>query len=852
MAPVSGLFRGAIEAHFVSRIVFNSSRVHYTTTGCPIEKAVVGCQYRPLSNAQNGRHSIIKRTELQRLGTKSSEWEGLSPKEKEREGQQTYKVAMDIRSIIDSEDTPPPRKPSVPTPVKKEYRPSPTRPQTIYETQAPVYDNRRERRPPQPTPLQTPAQNGFHFANGPSHNTVQSPYQHTVSTGSSSGPCPPTQSLSQSPSRGHPPPQYAQREGHSASAAPSNRSFGHSTPLSQTPTSSTPGSAEAYSNFPRPTSSHSIPTPSSAQHPPAFFRESPQPSNTRIRNLSQSQPGPQYMSQPGTPLGPPSSYRRSSFNLLRESPGTHDRQRNLSGGSYGQPQSATPSPATAPSPQNYRDQRSQSSMHGYPTPREREKSLSVSPKTRLPSLPSVERRDPLEVPLNQAPQWSGYVTPAKRKAEPESSHAVNPESPILYRTPSRVTSIGVHGLLNAEPSDQKQERASRQQQTTSPMNKDSDKELYSSLPKPTSHTLPKPPLGFSHQSARAPLISKACPTQIPVQHRPLTPPAPMQTTSDSSTKRPSDSEAAATIKLESSTTRKGSTESPSQPVQKNPARSMSANTDGQQPVKREHIEATESGTNPTSEPAKKKPRLGAAPKDTVLPSVEKTSVETSKASRVSQPGKKKPPRISRWQDVPVYAQSVRGPKRTEQLFALSKQGRGTGQSAPPSRPTPNGAGPVRHPSQANGNTNANGHVPQTNGVHIPVAQPTLANNGPLGPWEPSILNIIPSEELVRVIMDWLFEHVVMRDDVGVGPAGGAASQGAVLEIEAKIGRLEDTYTNERIKIPVLTECVVSHLDPSMKIRFKSSMTEVSSLCGPFFCIHRRTDVPSLGSASCPQ
>jgi tetrahydromethanopterin S-methyltransferase subunit E len=77
------------------------------------------------------------------------------------------------------------------------------------------------------------------------------------------------------------------------------------------------------------------------------------------------------------------------------------------------------------------------------------------------------------------------------------------------------------------------------------------------------------------------------------------------------------------------------------------------------------------------------------------------------------------------------------------------------------------------------------------------------------------------------MMDWLFEHVVVRDDVGVGTAGGAASQGAVLEIEAKLGRLEDTYTNERIKIPVLTECVVSHLDPSMRIKFISSMTEVS-------------------------
>ena len=750
---------------------------------------------------------------------------------------------MDIRSIIDSEDTPPPRKSSIPNLVKQEYRPSLTRLPKTYEAQSPVYDIRREHKPPQPTPLQTTAQNGFHFPNEPLYNSGQSPYQHTFPTGSSSGSYSHVQPLSQSPSRGHPAPQYVQRDGHSASAAAGNRSFGHSTPLSQTPTSSTPGSAGAYSNFPRPTSSHSIPTPGSAQHPPAFFRESPQPPGTQTRNVSQSTSGPQYLSQPGTPLGPPSSYRRSSFNPLRESPGTHDRQRNLSGGSYGQPQSATPSPATVPSPQNYRDQRSPSSIQGYPTPREREKSLSVSPKTRLPSLPSGEWRDPLESPLYQAPQWSGNVTPAKRKAEIESSDLINPERPILNRIPSRTTSIGVQGLLNAEPSDQTIERPTRQQQATNSTIRDSDKELYSSVPKPINHTLPtkisenlpnsashtlqRPPPDSTHQSARAPLTSKAYPTQVPVQHRPLTPPAPMQTTSDPTPNLSSDTGPSATTKSEYSTTRNESTETTSRSVKEVPTWSMSANTDGQQPVKRANIEATESGTNPISEPAKKKPRLGTALKDNMVPSVEKPPGETYRASTNFQSSKKKPPKVSRWQDVPVYAQSVRGQKRTAELFALSTQRRGRGQQASPSIAMPNGAAPVRHPSQANGNTNADSHVPQTNGVHIPVAQPTFTNNGPLEPWEPSITNVIPSEELVRVMMDWLFEHVVVRDDVGVGTAGGAASQGAVLEIEAKLGRLEDTYTNERIKIPVLTECVVSHLDPSMRIKFISSMTEVS-------------------------
>ena len=754
---------------------------------------------------------------------------------------------MDIRSIIDSEDTPPPRKSSIPNLVRQEYRPSPTRLPTTYEAQSPLHDNRRENKPPQPAPLQTPAQNGFHFPTGPSHSNAQSPYQHTLSTGSSSGPYPHVQPLSQSPSRGHPAPQYVQRDGHSASAAAGNRSFGHSTPLSQTPTSSSPGSAGAYSNFPRPTSSHSIPTPGSAQHPPAFFRESPQPPGTQTRNLSQSTSGPQHLSQPGTPLGPPSSYRRSSFNPLRESPGTHDRQRNLSGGSYGQLQSANHSPATAPSPQNYRGQRSPSSVQGYPTPREREKSLSVSPKTRLPSLPSGEWRDSLESPLYQAPQWSGNVTPAKRKAETECSDLISTERPILNRTPSRITSIGVQGLLNAEPSDQTIGRPTHQQQAINPMTRDSDKELYSSLPKPINHTLPttisqnlpnpagytlqKPPPDSTRQSARAPLTSKAHPTQVPVQHRPLTPPAPMQTTSDPTSNPSSSTEPSATIKSESFTTRNEPTETTSRSVKEVPAWHMSANTGGQQPVKRGNIGATESGTNAISEPAKKKPRLGTTPKDNMVASVEKPPVETYRASTNSQSSKKKPLRVSRWQDIPIYAQSVRGQKRTAELFALSTQRRGTGQQAPPSISVPNGAAPVRHPSQANGNTNADSHIPQTNGVHIPVAQPTSTNNGPSGPWEPSITNVIPSEELVRVMMDWLFEHVVVRDDVGVGPAGGAASQGAVLEIEAKLGRLEDTYTNERIKIPVLTECVVSHLDPSMRIKFISSMTEVGLLLG---------------------
>ena len=766
-----------------------------------------------LSNALGVKHHLSELGYLKR-GVKG---EGAG------RGRAVLKSTMDIRSIIDSEDTPPPRRPSASTSVKQDYRPIPPRPPTAYEAQQPIYDNRREVRPPQPSPLQTHGKGDLQYPNGPVHNNIEntSPWRHTSSVGSNSGPYAPPQSMSQSPIRGHPPPQYTPRENHSASAAASTRSFGHSTPLSQTPTSSTPGSAGAYSNFPRPTSSHSIPTPSSAQYPPNVLRESPQPSQMRI--ISQSQPSQQYMSQPGTPLGPPSTFRRPSFNPVRESPGTHDRQRNLSGGSFGQPQSATPSPATAGSPQIYREQRSHSSIHGYSISREREKSLSVSPKTRLPSLPSMDRREPLEAIPNPVPPWAGHAAPAKRKAEQEPSDVGMIEPPRLNRTPSRVTSLGVNGLLNAGPSDEAQQRMACQQQIERPLTKTPE---YRSAASTQFQINEWPPAyqsqsSFNQHSGLLPSTPSTASTQNPGTIRPATPPISDRNSNISSHKT-SNREPSMPAMIETPAAHHEFNESPSQSVKKVANWKMAANAQATQSIKVEGIGAPDNGLENSSEPVKKKIRLGDSPKESVLPSIEKPLVTTA-----SQSTKTKPPRISRWQDVPVYAKSVRGPKRTAELFALSLQRRGTEQHVLPPNQVLHKAPIPQTLGQVNGVPNATNHNPPVNGVRMPVAQPALANNGPLGPWEPSILNIIPSEELTRVISDWLFEHVVLREDVGVGPAGGAADQGAVLEIEAKIGQLMDKNTNDRIRIPVLNECVVSHADPNLKIAFKSSMTEVS-------------------------
>ena len=114
-----------------------------------------------------------------------------------------------------------------------------------------------------------------------------------------------------------------------------------------------------------------------------------------------------------------------------------------------------------------------------------------------------------------------------------------------------------------------------------------------------------------------------------------------------------------------------------------------------------------------------------------------------------------------------------------------------------------------------------------NAVALPRPQPVLMDDGPLGPWEPSITNVIPYEEVTRVVMDFLFMEVVERNDIGVNAAGVEPLQGAQLEIEAKLGHLVDKNTNERVRIPILTECVFNKDDPSWRTSFQSSMTEVS-------------------------
>ncbi len=85
--------------------------------------------------------------------------------------------------------------------------------------------------------------------------------------------------------------------------------------------------------------------------------------------------------------------------------------------------------------------------------------------------------------------------------------------------------------------------------------------------------------------------------------------------------------------------------------------------------------------------------------------------------------------------------------------------------------------------------------------------------------EPSITNVIPYEDLVRQICDWISYQIA-----GKTPP----TDDSEFEIEAKLGAIVDQGTEERVKLPVSSEAIIdkSQLGP---VRFASTMDEVGEI-----------------------
>ena len=688
---------------------------------------------------------------------------------------------MDLRSIINSDsNTNPPSqraRPGLESSVKHIYFNHQQIHANSYEAPSQGHqDARANTRPPQPPPLQPPAYRDIPSPNGSfSHRSAQSPYQATPNSSIVGNQYPfPQPHHHASPATSSHGPSFPQQEQITGVITAAGRNYGQPSPSILTPTSTTPAGGYAYPQYHRPPSSHSATTPTSAQsYVQTFSRDSPRAIHTHINASPHQHSAHHYHSQPGTPLGPPPPIGRPSPVSHRASsgPSPYESYRSQSGSSHGHHQIPPPSLATEASnvlasPVNYNSRPPLPSSRSYMTDEERERSQSVSPKT----IPSQTKSEQMEVTPEAERHWSGGVTPAKRKvideiAEPRSFFGDANRSFCEQRI--------IH-----EPSNGRTMQTHLTQNT--PLRDvQAGHEQQGAIMSNTS-TMDNPGLVQSNKE-----LDRV----------------------DALNSLSSDS-AAVTLSRQQPTT-------PQVPSnQRTPT----------------------SQTSPTPPSAGHAASLYAAPTSTNsnMPRPIETTVSPLPASSPGQPPMRK---RQRFETPPIFAQSRRAgrngsgnpllPNRRpvpakpiphiKQEQHIKQEGNGSKDHGPYQSPTPF----IKEET--------NGHTAAAAEITKPKTRPRDANEEVLGPWEKSITDMEPADEIMRTIADFLFTEIVLRNDVGAGPVGGGSAPGAVLEIEAKIGQIIDKNTNERLRLPVMTECVVSKNDPNLRIAFKSSMTEVSTV-----------------------
>ena len=412
--------------------------------------------------------------------------------------------------------------------------------------------------PGRPTAPPLQSTNSFHDVRSPSAPMlVQSPTAYRPNATSTAAPptaaggypLPSQETTSTSPSMRHqyPPTPYQQQRQDSYSHG--SGSFTQQPSITQVSPVATPGRPYAPQ---RSQSTHSTPTPTSAhsqnQYGPPFAHGSPVAATRPLPAEHSRQP-----SQPPTPLGPPlSASQRQPIGQAgyaqqqqqqeqqqhqppqtQQQPSSPHQQRvsSLPGSQIAQSQTQTP---PQPPPQQLPQQQQQQPQHQRPPSQsshqrmssthstrepatesqqrplsfiDRESSLSVSPKTRVPSLPSNPDRqsissenerkpsherkpsqpagDPMVVDYNRA------VTPAKRKLDSRGLSPRELEHKERRPPPGKVN--GEHVPARDEPPAGKQEstRKTRVRRAEPPIWAQSIRTLGNKLPKHANFVLQK-------------------------------------------------------------------------------------------------------------------------------------------------------------------------------------------------------------------------------------------------------------------------------------------------------------------------------------------------------------------------
>ncbi|PBP18173.1 mRNA capping enzyme, partial [Diplocarpon rosae] len=267
-------------------------------------------------------------------------------------------------------------------------------------------------RPSQTLPIQPPPQ-----------NDLRSPHRSFSVQSKSQSPYPlahpsattqylfPQHQTPQSPAQHHPyPPHFPQRDSYPQSNLPIHpqhqNSFPQQSPTPQTPPIGLPGATHPYLHHQRSVSSVSTETPSSAHsQQQQYFNQYSQDSPVSAGPYPTSQT-PQHrpasqQSQSGTALGPPLTPRQPSGSGSFAQPQSPYQQRGVSSAPLTQLHQTSPKPPAPQSiqrlpstPSAYDSQRTSLSEQQRRPDSERDRSVSVSPKTRLPSQPRGEITTP--------------------------------------------------------------------------------------------------------------------------------------------------------------------------------------------------------------------------------------------------------------------------------------------------------------------------------------------------------------------------------------------------------------------------------------------------------------------------
>ncbi|KAL1297903.1 hypothetical protein AAFC00_006418 [Neodothiora populina] len=516
----------------------------------------------------------------------------------------------------------------------------------------------------------------------------------------------------------------------------------------------------------------------------------------------------QHPSQPSTPLGPPSSAHYSRPYMQTQSPYTANpnlasanliHHRTSSGASHGPGQSMASNSPAQPKPMSISmGQASESpSVYGpplrqpsralsgsYMSESERERSVSVSPKTRV-------------VP-RQGSQGSYYSSQDPMSARNSISMPSHQQQQQQQQQPLR------------QPQQQiDNERLSHQLQAQhEPQNLRSSGDMSHGISPLTTTRLP--PSFSSHAAPPAPSPSSRS-SQTPQLKNLLN-----GNDTNSSPVRPSP---AASHSQDFSPHSRP-------PSAVNPKLSASP-SDTRMKIEQVPIKAEPQTDFPRQEALLQQPVTATPPAFTPAPEPAANYGQQQQQQQQQQPVPLKRAAESepddaqlvkrakkRYAEPPVWARySKRNPRYGDNLQSLTPPPQqlprrpSPFQSARASLPTTNGHAPPVQAAGTPSSVSANGLQPQA--------------NQRLGPWEYNIRNVQPMNDFLKEVGDFLIVHAT-RNDIGAGDA-----RSGTLEIEAKLGTLIDRRTGVRVSTLGTTNMVLDHaLTSNGSIRFESFMTEL--------------------------